>query len=118
MPDQPIKLNWNLFKIVRPECADPPEPVPDESKQTDEKPEQQGLSLLSGDTKSKTSHRPIRPGESLAYCAGCKEWTPMRWLPIAERGKRAEQWFECEFCGGRELTLRYTTPSRKCAVSG
>ena len=51
--------------------------------------------------------RPIRPGEPLAYCAGCKEWTPIRWLPVAERGKRAEQWFECEFCGGRNLTLRY-----------
>lgn len=51
--------------------------------------------------------RPIRDGETLAYCAECKELTPMQWLPKAERGKRAEQWFQCEYCGCRELTLRY-----------
>ncbi len=107
MPDKSIKLNWNLFKIVRPECTVPPEPAPDENRQTDVKPEPQEVFLPSGNTKSKFSHRPIRPSELLAYCAGCKEWTPMRWLPVAERGKRAEQWFECEFCGGRNLTLRY-----------
>ena len=47
------------------------------------------------------------PGEPLAYCAKCLEWTPMRWCPAAERGKRTEAWFECEYCGGRDLTLRY-----------
>jgi len=31
----------------------------------------------------------------------------MYWRPEAERGKRAEQWFQCEYCGGRDLTLRY-----------
>jgi len=31
----------------------------------------------------------------------------MQWLPIAERGKTAETWFQCEYCGGRDLTLRY-----------
>jgi len=57
--------------------------------------------------------RPVRPGEPLAYCAGCKDWIPMLWLPIAERGKRAEKWFECEFCGGRDLTLQYLPENRK-----
>ena len=47
------------------------------------------------------------PGEPLAYCADCREWTPMRWRPAAERGKRVEAWYECENCGGRDLTLRY-----------
>lgn|GEM_PF-2741289 len=47
------------------------------------------------------------PGEPLAFCADCHEWTPMQWLPIKERGKRAEQWFQCEYCHERNLTLRY-----------
>jgi len=47
------------------------------------------------------------PGEPLAYCADCREWKPMRWRPTAERGKRAETWFQCEYCGGRKLTLKY-----------
>ena len=45
--------------------------------------------------------------EPLAYCADCHDWTPMQWLPKAERGKKAEQWFRCEYCGGRKLTLKY-----------
>lgn len=50
-----------------------------------------------------------QPGrdEPLAFCADCHEWTPMQWLPTPERGKSAEQWFQCEYCGGRDLTLRY-----------
>ena len=51
--------------------------------------------------------RSLIPGEPLAYCAKCREWTPMKWLPKNERGKRVEQWFQCEYCGGRGLTLRY-----------
>ena len=47
------------------------------------------------------------PGEPLAFCANCREWTPMRWRPKSERGKHAEHWFQCEYCGGRDLTLRY-----------
>ena len=35
----------------------------------------------------------------------------MRWRPKSERGKRAEQWFQCEYCGGRDLTLRYLSPN-------
>ena len=48
-------------------------------------------------------------GETLAFCADCLEWTPMHWLPVSERGKRAETWFQCEYCGSRDLTLRYLT---------
>ena len=54
------------------------------------------------------------PGEPLAYCTQCKEWLPAKWLPKDERGKRAEQWFECEPCGCRELTLRYLS---SCAAT-
>jgi len=31
----------------------------------------------------------------------------MQWLPVKERGKKAETWFECEYCDGRHLTLKY-----------
>ena len=53
------------------------------------------------------TRRTPAPSEPLAFCANCREWTPMRWRPKSERGKRAEQWFQCEYCGGRDLTLRY-----------
>ena len=49
--------------------------------------------------------------ESKAYCHACKAWTPMKWLPKEQRGKRAETWFECAVCGGRHLELRYLTES-------
>lgn len=49
--------------------------------------------------------------EPLAFCVGCGEWTPMRWLPKKERGHAAETWFECEYCGCRELKLRYIVKS-------
>ena len=45
--------------------------------------------------------------EPLAFCAKCGQWTPMRWLPKEERGHAVETWFECEYCGCRELKLRY-----------
>lgn len=107
MPDKPVKLNWNLFKIVRPECPAPPELVPDASTRSDATIGQQELSLPEKNARDKVLWRPIHPDEPLAYCAGCKDWTPMRWLPVAERKKKPEQWFQCEFCGGRNLTLRY-----------
>ena len=51
--------------------------------------------------------------EPLAYCADCRDWTPMRWLPKGERGKKPEQWFQCEYCGGRKLTLKYLSLKMK-----
>ena len=42
--------------------------------------------------------------------AGAQSRSPMLWLPKSERGKRAEQWFQCEYCGGCDLTLRYLSP--------
>ena len=51
------------------------------------------------------------PDEPLAFCARCGQWTPMRWLPKDERGRAAETWFECEYCGCRELKLRYIVRS-------
>ena len=47
--------------------------------------------------------------EPLAFCAKCGDWTPMLWLPKEERGRAAETWFECEYCGCRELKLRFIT---------
>ena len=55
------------------------------------------------------SRRRPSPGEPLAFCARCQELTPMQWLPFNERGKRAKNWFQCEYCGNRDLTLRYLT---------
>ena len=100
MADKTIKMNWNLFKIVRKEAN------PDDLFAN--------AGLGTGDACSKEKTEPLlsnrrtpAPGEPLAYCAKCREWTPMRWRPKSERGKRAEHWFQCEYCGGRDLTLRY-----------
>ena len=51
------------------------------------------------------------PQEPLAFCEKCQEWVPMKWRPVKERGKRMETWFECEFCGCRQLTFRYLSMS-------
>lgn len=60
---------------------------------------------------------PAAKDEPLAYCADCQEWTPMRWLPKAEHGKKAEQWFRCEYCGGRKLTLKYLTLNEAMGIT-
>ena len=52
-------------------------------------------------------HRIPAPDEPLAFYTKCVDWTPMRWLPKEERGHAVETWFECEYCGCRELKLRY-----------
>ncbi len=100
MSDKPIKLNWNLFRIVR--------------KETSADDLLANADLDAANACSKEEAEPLPPvrrtptlGEPLAYCANCRAWTPMRWRPKSERGKRAEQWFQCEYCGGRDLTLRY-----------
>ena len=54
-------------------------------------------------------HRQPGKDEPLAFCDHCHEWTPMQWRPKADRGKKAETWFQCEYCGGLDLTLRYLT---------
>ena len=51
------------------------------------------------------------PDEPLAFCAKCGQWTPMLWLSKEERGRATETWFECEYCGCRELKLRYIVRS-------
>lgn len=55
-------------------------------------------------------HRQLGKNEPQAFCAHCNEWIPMEWRPSKERGKTAETWFQCEYCGGRDLTLRYLSP--------
>lgn len=98
MPDRPVKLNWNLFRIVR--------------KRVPELLVEQETAIAAEPTPSASPSRRLPdPGEPLAYCADCREWTPMQWLPKAERGKKAEQWFQCEYCGGRKLTLQHVSMS-------
>ena len=104
MSDKPIKLNWNLFKIVR------------KAANTDDLFANADLDAADACPRENAEPLPpVRrtpaPGEPLAYCMKCREWTPMRWRPKSERGKRAEHWFQCEYCGGRDLTLRYLSPN-------
>ena len=115
MSEKPIKVNWNLFEIVRKrpaakdvlEIAEPdPTPVPQESPQIVSLPWVQATTP----PPPKVRRIPV-PEEPLAFCAKCGDWTPMQWLPKEERGRAAETWFECEYCGCRELKLRYITRS-------
>ena len=104
MPDRPVKLNWNLFRIVRKRPTE--EPVEQEVMVTIEPPSPPVVEPMPSATPSR---RIPAKDEPLAYCADCHDWTPMQWLPKAERGKKPEQWFQCEYCGGRKLTLRYVS---------
>ena len=98
MPDRPVKLNWDLFRIIR--------------KRTPEPLVEQETAVAAEPMPSATPLRRIpAKDEPLAYCADCHDWTPMRWLPKAERSKKVEQWFQCEYCGGRKLTLRQVSMS-------
>ena len=47
------------------------------------------------------------PGEPLAFCADCRDWTPMEWLSRDVRGKHCDEWFRCADCGGGKLTFRH-----------
>ena len=111
MSEKPIKVNWELFKIDRKQpvtkdamqIAEPdPTPVPQEPLQIVSLPWVQATTPL----PTKVRRIPASD-EPLAFCAKCGDWTPMLWLPKEERGRAAETWFECEYCGCRELKLRY-----------
>ena len=104
MPDRPVKLNWDLFRIVRKRTTDAP--AEQEAAVAAEPPSSPVVEPMTLPTPSR---RIPAKNEPLAYCADCREWTPMQWLPKAERGKKAEQWFQCEYCGGRKLTLRHVS---------
>ena len=120
MSEKPIKVNWNLFKIVRkrpaakdvsqiPDAIPAPKehvPLSTEKQQTMSYQKEQQKIVLPPRTR-----RIPAPDEPLAFCAKCGDWTPMLWLPKEERGRAAETWFECEYCGCRELKLRYITRS-------
>ena len=120
MSEKPIKVNWNLFEIVRkhPVAKDvlqisdaipaPKEhlPLSSEKQQTMLYQKEQQKIVLPPRTR-----RIPAPDEPLAFCAKCGDWTPMLWLPKEERGHAAETWFECEYCGCRELKLRYIVRS-------
>ena len=111
MSEKPIKVNWELFKIDRKQpvtkdalqIAEPdPTPVPQEPLQIVSLPWVHATTPLPPKVR-----RIPASDEPLAFCAKCGDWTPMLWLPKEERGRAAETWFECEYCGCRELKLRY-----------
>jgi len=86
------------------------------SKTNIERAKAQTLSLPIG-----SEIRPRRQpnlNEPLAFCADCQEWTPMQWLPVKERGKKAETWFQCEHCHGRNLSLRHLSANGAVATTG
>ena len=93
-----IVLNPHIFVIHRSAAAKPENSEPHLETLPDELPPQQSKPV---------TRRKIRPEESLGFCNHCKEWTPLIWLPQEERGKKAESWFMCGFCSGRDITLRY-----------
>ena len=71
MSDKPIKLNWDLFKIVRKGAN-----ADDLFTNAD-----LGMGGTCSKEKAMTSssvRRTPAPGEPLVYCAKCREWTPMR----------------------------------------
>ncbi len=105
-----VMINAGLFKITRPIETKPvdPEPLEAELDFTSSEEEKEIIP-----TPSPTV--PVTPETPLAYCDKCKAWHPMKWLPQAERGKRAEEWFMCAVCGGRSLTLRYLSPGEALA---
>lgn len=83
-----VMINAGLFKITRPIETKPvdPEPLEAELDFTSSEEEKEIIP-----TPSPTV--PVTPETPLAYCDKCKAWHPMKWLPQAERGKRAEEWF-------------------------
>ena len=112
MSEKPIKVNWNLFEIVRKRPSEKAAskqisdaiPAPKEHAPLSSE-KQQTLEQQKNVLPPKTRRIPA-PDEPLAFCARCNQWTPMRWLPKEERGRAAETWFECEYCGCRELKQR------------
>ena len=93
-----IVLKPHIFVIHRSAAAKPENSEPHLETLPDELPQQQS---------KPAARRKIRPEESLGFCNRCQEWTHLVWLPQKERGKKAESWFICEFCSGRDITLRY-----------
>jgi hypothetical protein len=114
-----ITLNPNLFVITRKvvkeeqveEIAKAQFVQPSLLEPIDNTPNSTPLTLPATPIKT----RQVKEHESLAFCAHCQKMVTLTWLPAAERGKRAEEWFQCEFCGSRELTLNYLSESEAVA---
>ena len=120
MSEKPIKVNWNLFEIIRkhPVAKDVlqiPDAIPAPKEHVPLSSEKQQTMLYQKEQQKNVlppkAHRIPASDEPLAFCAKCGQWTPMLWLPKEERGHTAETWFECEYCGCRELKLRYIVRS-------
>ncbi|MPM39202.1 hypothetical protein SDC9_85835 [bioreactor metagenome] len=107
-----VKFLSGLFKVQRQKEDDVAIAVKMETPKDECCPESKLIEVVAKPVAR--PHRQIGKDESLAFCDDCHKWTPMKWLPIGERGKTAETWFECEYCGGRKLTLKYL--SQKEAV--
>ena len=102
VPDRPVKLNWDLFRITRKHTA--AVQVEQEAAVAAEIASPPGVEP----TPSVAPPRriPAKDGP-LAYCADCRSWQPMRWRPAEERGRKVETWFACAVCGCERLTVRY-----------
>ena len=120
MSDKAIKVNWNLFEIVRKhpvakDVSQIPDAIPTPKEHVPLSSEKQQTMLYQKEQQKNVlppkARRIPASDEPLAFCAKCGDWTPMLWLPKEERGHAVETWFECEYCGCRELKLRYIVRS-------
>ena len=115
-----ITLNPNIFVIHR-KAAEPEESIDNATIPATAESEITEPAETSQDNSTPPRHREpvkrreIRPNEPTAFCHNCQEMTPMVWLPKEERGKNCDTWFKCEFCGGRNLTIKYITEKEAIA---
>ena len=115
-----ITLNPNIFVIHR-KATEPEEsidnatiPATAESEITEPAETSQANSTPPW-RREPVKRREIKQYEPTAFCHNCQEMTPMVWLPKEERGKNCDTWFKCEFCGGRNLTIKYITEKEAIA---
>ena len=115
-----ITLNPNIFVIHR-KAAEPEESIDNATIPATAESEITEPAETSQDNSTPPRHREtvkrreIRPNEPTAFCHNCQEMTPMVWLPKEKRGKNCDTWFKCEFCGGRNLTIKYITEKEAVA---
>ena len=115
-----ITLNPNIFVIHR-KAAEPEESIDNATIPATAESEITEPAETSQDNSTPPRHREpvkrreIKQYEPTAFCHNCQEMTPMVWLPKEERGKNCDTWFKCEFCGGRNLTIKYITEKEAIA---
>ncbi len=115
-----ITLNPNIFVIHR-KAAEPEESIDNATIPATAEPEiaepaeTPQVNSMPPWHREPVKRREIRQHEPTAFCHNCQEMTPMVWLPKEERGKNCDTWFKCEFCGGRNLTIKYITEKEAIA---